>query len=117
MTRKQQELSLVVAILGTIIIIIAGIAWYKSGKIEPSSVAPEDLSYSDAKAFCENNGGRLPTSSELKKMGKTGWTSNFAPDEDRTLLPDKPRHVCIKGDRDMFCLDADPHPVYCVNVK
>ena len=118
MTRKQQELSFTAAILGTIILII-GIALYKSGKLE-TYPAPKPLSFQAAKAYCDSKGKgwRLPTSDELKELGKTGWASNYAPEKKGFMgvLSDKPQHECMLSGRDheTFCVDTEELPVYCV---
>ena len=110
MTRKQQELLWGAAIVGAIILLI----FLLSGRF--SEAAPETLSYSNAKAYCENKGWRLPTSDELKKSGNRGWTSTFAPKTDNLILPDKTQHECIlqPGQNAQFCPDSQKLPVYCV---
>ncbi len=112
MTQKQKEV--LIGIIIVVAIVIVGVAIFGSGSVSDEP-APEELAYDRAEFYCQNKGGRLPTSDELKKSGKIGWTSTEAPKEDNMLLPDKTQHECIlqPGQAATFCADSKKLPVYC----
>lgn len=112
MTQKQKEILFIG--IGIVVVLFFLIVFLSGGKISDEP-APDQLSFEEAKAYCEMNGGKLPTSDELLKYGKVGWASNPAPKENNLILPDSTRHDCVvkQGNKD-FCADSQKLPVYCV---
>lgn len=97
-----------------LLVVIVLVVVFGSGSVSDEP-APEELAYDRAEFYCQNKGGRLPTSGELKKSGKIGWTSNLAPKENNMILRDETQHECIlqPGQAATFCADSKKLPVYC----
>lgn len=112
MTQKQKEISFGT---GLVVVIVFLLFLFGSGRISDEP-APDQLSFEEAKAYCEMNGWKLPTSDKLKKSGKIGWTLNPAPKENNMILPDRTQHECIlqAEQNAQFCPDSQKLPVYCV---